>query len=172
MKAIFLDRDGIINKDVGYLYKISDFEFTDGIFEVCKYFNQIGYKIIIITNQSGIHRKYFTLSDFQVLSNWLLEQFKEKNINILDIFFCPHGPNTNCNCRKPKPGMILEASVKYNIDLKNSWMIGDKEKDIEAANNAGIKKTILIQSSYTSGEKTSKATYILKSVSESNKFIL
>jgi D-glycero-D-manno-heptose 1,7-bisphosphate phosphatase len=172
MKVIFLDRDGVINKDIGYLYKISEFEFIDGIFEACKYFNKIGYKIIIITNQSGIHRGYFSLNEFEALTSWVLDQFKKMDINILDIFFCPHGPNSSCYCRKPKPGMIFEANSKYNIDLKSSWMIGDKEEDIETANNAGVNNTILIKSAYTSDEKTSKASYILKSINECNKYIL
>jgi len=171
MKVIFLDRDGVINKDIGYLYKISDFQFREGIFEACKYFNKIGYKIIIITNQSGIHRGYFNLNDLKILNKWLIDQFKKMNISILDVFFCPHGPNSSCECRKPKPGMLLEAQKMYGIDLKNSWMIGDKEDDIQAANNAGMQNTILVKSRYISYEKTSKATYILKSMNESIKYI-
>tara|TARA_B100000795_G_C22800203_1_gene441461 strand:- start:2719 stop:3237 length:519 start_codon:yes stop_codon:yes gene_type:complete len=171
MKVIFLDRDGVINKDTGYLYKISDFQFLDGIFDACKHFNKIGYKIIIITNQSGIQRGYFSTNDFEILTIWIIEQFKKKNISILDVFFCPHGPSSKCDCRKPKPGLLLEAQNRYDIDLKNSWMIGDKEEDIEAANNAGVHNTLLIKSRYISYEKTSKATYILKSINDSIKYI-
>ena len=144
INAIFLDRDGIINEDINYLYKIDEFEFIDGIFDSCLFLINLGYKIIIITNQSGIARGYFTEKDFQKLNQWMLNQFKEKNIKILDVFHCPHGPDSSCFCRKPKPGMLLEAKSKYKIDMKKSWMIGDNETDILAANSAGIGNTILL----------------------------
>ena len=103
IKTIFLDRDGIVNKDVRYLYKIKDFEFIDGIFEACLCFHNLGYQIIIVTNQSGIFRGYYNESHYQELTQWMLSQFEINNINILDIFHCPHGPNSTCSCRKPKP---------------------------------------------------------------------
>ena len=88
IKTIFLDRDGVINKEIHYLHKIDDFEFIDGIFDACLYFQSLGYKIIIITNQSGISRGYYTESDYQKITQWMLYQFKYKNINILDVFHC------------------------------------------------------------------------------------
>ena len=143
-KVIFLDRDGVINIDKHYVYKIDDFEFCENIFETCTYFQDLGYQIIIITNQSGIGRKYFTQANFDKLTQWMLNEFKSNKVEILDVFHCPHVPNDNCNCRKPKPGMIEKACEKYDIDLDNSWMIGDKESDINLAYNAGIKNSILI----------------------------
>ena len=167
IKTIFLDRDGIINKEVNYLHKIDDFEFMDGIFDCCAHFNNLGYKIIIITNQSGIARGYYQEADYMRLTSWMLDKFKEKNINILDIFHCPHGPDSSCICRKPKPGMFLDAKSKYNIEMEKSWMIGDKETDIEAANLAGISNTILLRSGHLINESDSKSKHIIDSIKDS-----
>ena len=171
IKTIFLDRDGVINKEASYLYKIDDFEFIDGIFDACLFFQKLGYKIIIITNQSGIARGYYSESDYQKLTQWMLGQFENKNIDILDIFHCPHGPNSTCDCRKPKPGMFLNAKTKHNIDMEQSWMIGDKERDIIAANSAGIDNTILIRSSHKIDESNSNAKIILDSIQQAKQII-
>ena len=117
-KTIFLDRDGVINIDKHYVYKIEDFEFFENLFETCRYFQKLGYKLIIVTNQSGIAREYFKKKDFENLTEWMLNKFKSNDINILDVFYSPHKPEDNCSCRKPKPGMIQKACEKYNIDLK------------------------------------------------------
>ena len=170
-RAIFLDRDGVINREMKYLYKIKDFNFIDGIFEACAYLQNLGYKIIIITNQSGICRGYYSEEDYEILTEWMVLKFQSKNINILDIFHCPHGPNSTCDCRKPKPGMLLKAKDLYNINMQNSWLIGDKESDIIAANNAGISNTILVKSGHKINENESNATCILHSISETNQVI-
>ena len=94
----------------------------------------------------------------------MLKQFENQGIKILDVFFCPHGPESTCNCRKPKPGMLLEAKEKHKIDMKNSWMIGDKEADVGAANAAGIKNTILVKTGHDIDETNSNAKFILKSI--------
>ena len=171
IKTIFLDRDGVINKEVEYLFRISDFEFIEGVFDVCLYFQQLDYKIIIISNQSGIARGYYTKSDYQKITEWMLNQFNIKGISILDILYCPHGPESSCNCRKPKPGMLIEAKDKYNIDMKDSWMIGDKETDIEAANLAGINNTILVRSGHLVDESKSKSKFTIDSIKQSKEVI-
>jgi D-glycero-D-manno-heptose 1,7-bisphosphate phosphatase len=164
IKTIFLDRDGVINKEKKYLHQIQDFEFINGVFESCKYFSKIGFKIIIITNQSGIARGYYTNKDYENLTQWMLDKFKSEQINILDVFHCPHLPSDFCECRKPKPGMLLTAKTKHNIDMNNSWMIGDKENDIKAANNAGIMNTILVKSGHNVDEFNSNAKFVLESI--------
>jgi len=171
IKTIFLDRDGVINKDTNYLFKIEDFEFISGVFEACNYFKILGYKIIIITNQSGIGRGYFTSNDFLIINQWMIEQFKKNGVNILDIFHCPHLPKSKCDCRKPKPGMFIKAKNKYDINMDKSWMIGDSERDIKAANLAGIKKTILVRSGSKINDSKSNAMFFLDSIDQVNKII-
>ena len=171
VKTVFLDRDGVINKEVGYLHKIQDFEFIDGVFEAGLYFKSLNYQIIVVTNQSGIGRGYYNEGDFHIINNWMLEQFKNKRIEILDVFFCPHDPESNCDCRKPKPGMLNQANEKHNIDMEKSWMIGDKEADVAAANSAGIKNTILVKSGHTIDEENSNARFILGSIDKAKEII-
>ena len=172
IKTIFLDRDGVINKEINYLHKIDDFEFLDGIFETCQYLINLNYKIIIVTNQSGIARGYYSANDFQIITNWMIAEFKKNNVDILDVFHCPHSPSSNCDCRKPKPGMFIEAKNKHNIDMLKSWMIGDSERDIRAANLAGIKNTILVRSGHKINESNSNAMFFLDSINKTNQIIV
>jgi D-glycero-D-manno-heptose 1,7-bisphosphate phosphatase len=146
IKVAFLDRDGVINKEVNYLYKIDDFEYTEGCIEGLKKIKALGYEIIIVTNQAGIARGYYTEADYQKLTDWYLADLKQHGIDILDVFYCPHHPNgkverytKSCGCRKPNSGMFFAAMQKYNIDLDKSFMVGDKLSDIEAAINATFK---------------------------------
>ena len=126
--------------------KIEDFEFINGVFEACKYFQDQGYIIIVVTNQSGISRGKYTQKDFDLLTSWMINEFMKKDIKISKVYNCPHHPDFSgeCDCRKPKPGMILEAQKEFNIDLSSSILVGDKNSDIEAAMAAGIKKNYLI----------------------------
>ena len=137
-KAIFLDRDGIINiEKKDYVKTIKEFILIDRIFDVIKMINSKGYLVIIITNQSAINRKIITENNLREIHNHFLKLAKNKNAKIDGIYFCPHMPSENCECRKPKPGMILKAAQEFQIDLKNSVMIGDSNTDIEAAQQAG-----------------------------------
>ena len=171
IKTIFLDRDGVINHEVNYLHKISEFRFIDGIFNSCKYFKDLGYQIIIVSNQSGIGRGYYSENEYQYLTNWLLDQFQQNDINILDVFHCPHNPDGNCNCRKPMPGMFMEAKKTYDIDMKKSWMIGDKETDIQAAIASGISNTILVKSGHPIDKKSSAAVFFINSIKNASQVI-
>ena len=171
IKTIFLDRDGVVNKEVRYLYKLSDFEFIDGIFDACLYFQKLDYEIIIVTNQSGIARSYYNENDYLKLTEWMLGQFNDNCINILDTFYCPHGPESLCECRKPKPGMLIEAQHKYNISMKDSWMIGDSESDIKAAKAAGISNTILVRRGHLVDEFNSNSKFTINSIKQSKEVI-
>ena len=143
-KAVFLDRDGVINIDKSYVYKIEEFEFVDGIFERLREYQKNGYILIIVTNQSGIGRGYYSEEDFQKLTFYMLSKLKKEHIDIAKVYHCPHSPESKCICRKPNPGMLIKAKEKFNIDMKNSIMIGDKDSDIEAGRRAGVGKCIKV----------------------------
>lgn len=166
-KALFLDRDGVINHDTNFVYKISDFKFIDGIFETCLHFQNNGYMIFIITNQSGISRGYYTENDFQILTNWMIEEFNKNNIIINKVYFCPHYPENDgeCLCRKPSPNMILNAKKEFNINLNKSILIGDRNSDIEAGISAGIKLNYLIKTGHIINENKFKVK-ILENLKE------
>lgn len=163
-KAIFLDRDGVVNIEKDYLYKIKDFEFIDGLFDSLRYLQNLNYKLFIITNQSGIARNYYTIEDFNKLTSWMLNEFEKNNIKISQIELCPHGPNEDCTCRKPKVGMIKNILDNFEIDLDKSWLIGDKSSDILCAKNANIKNTIQVKSGHIFDENESKANFICNSI--------
>ena len=150
-KALFLDRDGVINIDHGYVYQPEDIEFVPGIFDLCKKFKAQGYLIIVVTNQSGIARGFYTENDFLKLTSWMTEQFEQRQCCIDGVYFCPHHAingtgqyKKDCDCRKPRPGMFLQAAQQHQIDFSQSVMVGDKPSDIEAANSVGISKTFFV----------------------------
>ena len=136
-KAAFLDRDGTINIDKNYLYKIEDFEFIPGAIETMRKLKELGYLLVIITNQSGIARGYYTEEDFYTLTEWMKEVLLNKGISIDGVYYCPHLPDAEmkkykveCNCRKPKTGLFYKAAMELNIDIDNSIAIGDKMRDL------------------------------------------
>ena len=147
MKALFLDRDGVINVDHGYVSRIEDFEFVDGILEFIKEAQRKGYLPIVITNQSGIGRGYYTQEDFERLTAHMLEKMQEYGIRIgrEQVFHCPHDPDEGCSCRKPMPGMFLAAAERFDVDMEHSIMIGDKPSDVEAAKAAGVGRVFLVE---------------------------
>ncbi|KMT65633.1 D-glycero-beta-D-manno-heptose 1,7-bisphosphate 7-phosphatase [Catenovulum maritimum] len=174
-KALFLDRDGIINLDHGYVYQAESFEFMPGIFELCQNANGAGYQIIIVTNQSGIARGYYSEEQVNQLHDWMIEQFKSHKVDISKVYFCPHHPEHgglqyqhNCLCRKPNPGMLLRANRELGVDLSQSIMLGDKESDVQAALKAGIPHRILLNSDYinTADLKHTAATQVVSQLSE------
>lgn len=163
-KAIFLDRDGVINVEKDYTYKIEDFEFLPGVFEAVEWFNKLGFLVVVVTNQSGISRGYYRDEDFWRLTEYMLLKFEKHGAKIAKVYYCPHGPNDGCECRKPLPGMFLTAKNELNIDMQNSWMVGDKEGDIEAALAAGVGHTILVRSGHDIDEASTKANYVVNGI--------
>lgn len=135
-RAIFLDRDGTINVEKHYLHKIEDFEFLPGVIEGLKLLQDAGFLLIIVTNQSGIGRGYYSEEDFNVLTKWMIQILEQSGVKITQVYFCPHLPDAiiekyrkDCDCRKPRLGMYLKAVEDYDIDLSQSYVIGDKIRD-------------------------------------------
>ena len=170
LKAFFLDRDGVINLDNGYIYKKEDFVFNEKLFNVLIYLKNKGFYFFIITNQSGIGRGFYTHNDFIKLNKWMINKFKFYGIRILSVEYCPHVSEDNCNCRKPKTGMLEKIKKKHNLDLKNSWMVGDKESDILFAKSGGINNTIFLNNN-NYGLKFVKPDFIINSLDEIKKII-
>lgn len=151
LKAVFLDRDGVINKDYGYVGTIEQFEFLPRVSWALAQLKAQGWKLILVTNQSGIARGMYTESDFHKLTAFMQEQLKASGAEFDGVYFCPHHPEAqvegyrkDCDCRKPKPGMFLKAAKELGVGLEDSIMIGDHASDLIAAQSAGIQHLILV----------------------------
>jgi len=149
-RALFLDRDGVINVDHGYVFRPEDFELIEGIFNLCRAAQARGYLIIVITNQAGIGRGYYTEDQFHRLNDWMIELFLQEGVTIDDVYFCPFHPEhgigpykADAPCRKPNPGMIIQAADEHAIDLSGSVLVGDKQSDVGAGLAAGVGKVFL-----------------------------
>ncbi|MDD2365460.1 MAG: D-glycero-beta-D-manno-heptose 1,7-bisphosphate 7-phosphatase [Desulfuromonadaceae bacterium] len=156
--AVFLDRDGTINIEKDYLFQIKDFEFVDGAVEAIRLLNRAGLFVVVVTNQSGVARGYYTEEDVENLHRHIAAELKVSGAHIDAWFYCPHHHSGRgsyalpCKCRKPLPGMLLEAARVYDIDLQKSTMIGDKSADIEAGISAGC-RSILVRTGYGAEEE-------------------
>lgn len=143
--ALFLDRDGVINLDHGYVHRPEDIVFVDGIFELVAAANQKGYLVVVVTNQAGIARGYYSEADFHLLMIWIMAQFDKCGGWLDAVYFCPYHPECGVgeyrkesNCRKPAPGMLIQASEELDIELTRSIIVGDMPTDMEAAYQAGV----------------------------------
>lgn len=147
-KAVFIDRDGVINNDEGhyYIYRTEDFKLNIDITEGLKLLQDAGYKLIAVTNQGGVAKGEYSIEDIEKVHEYFLALMKKDGIHITDIYYCPHHDSVStCECRKPKPGMILEAIKKHNIDPNSSFLIGDSARDIQAGEAAGLKQCFKIE---------------------------
>ena len=143
--ALFLDRDGVINVDRHYVCTREQFEFVDGIFDLCGGATRLGYLLIVVTNQAGIGRGLFTEEDFRQLTDWMRGVFRERGAPLTAVYHCPYHPEhgvgeyrKNSDRRKPQPGMILQAAAEFDVDLEQSTLVGDKETDVRAGIAAGV----------------------------------
>lgn len=158
-KCIFLDRDGNINVEVDYLYKKEDFKFVDGADKAIKIFNELGYKVIVVTNQSGIARGYYTEEDLKHLHSYIDQELEKIGGKVDEYYYCPHHPEKgigiykrSCRCRKPELEMFLDAQKEFDIDFERSIVVGDKISDIESGIRLGM-EAILVKSGHGIMEK-------------------
>lgn len=171
VKAIFLDRDGTISDNKqDYIHKIEDFQFLPGAIEALQVLSKTDYKIIIITNQSGIARGFYTEDAFKTLSRWFLETLQEKGVLIDRIYHCPHAPDEDCPCRKPEIGMLMQAVKDFGISLNSSWLIGDDPKDVIMGRMANV-KTIKLGTKMPSSLKL-QPNYYAKNLLEAANIVL
>jgi D-glycero-D-manno-heptose 1,7-bisphosphate phosphatase len=152
-KAVFLDRDGVINIDRAYVSRWDDFEFVPGAVEALRALKNAGFALVVVTNQSGIARGYYTEAQYQALTIEMKRTLAEAGAELDAVYHCPHHPSgavacltVHCDCRKPAPGMILLATRELNLSLSDSILVGDKPSDIQAARAAGVGKAYLVQS--------------------------
>lgn len=147
MKAIFLDRDGVINRDPGfgdYIKSWKEFQFLPGAIETIKKLNKNGYEIFVISNQAGVSKGLFTQKELDEITRNMLREIEAQGGKIRTVMYCTHHPDNGCNCRKPKTGLIKKATKELNIDFKNTYFIGDSRFDIGAGKNMGCKTILLL----------------------------
>ena len=163
-KALFIDRDGVINKEKDYVNRKEDFVFIDGVFKSLKEFSALGYKLIVITNQAGIARGYYNEEDFHRITDWMNNEFRQRGVEITEVYYDPYHPvygkgkyKRESSRRKPAPGMILDAVKDHHIDLQRSALVGDKLSDIEAGRRAGVGRLFLVRTGHPFDETEAPA---------------
>jgi len=151
-RALFLDRDGVVNVEIGYLHRIEDVEFVPGIFSLCQTAMRLGYRLVIVTNQAGIARGYYDEAAFESLMDWMREQMQSQGVELDAVYYCPYHPEHGIGDykrehedRKPGTGMLRKAMKELEISLADSVMIGDRCSDIAAANAAGLRQAFLLE---------------------------
>ncbi|MEM6051232.1 D-glycero-beta-D-manno-heptose 1,7-bisphosphate 7-phosphatase [Erwinia sp. P7711] len=172
--AIFLDRDGTMNVDHGYVHEIDNFQFIDGVIEAMQELKKMGYALVMVTNQSGIARGMFSEDTFMKLTEWMDWSLADRDIDLDGIYFCPHHPEAvveeyrqQCDCRKPEPGMLLAAEKELNIDMAASYMVGDKIDDMLAGKAAGVGTKVLVRSGKPVTEEGEKAAdWVINSLAD------
>ncbi|MDP3766177.1 MAG: HAD family hydrolase [Nanoarchaeota archaeon] len=169
-KAVFIDKDGVLVKDKGFVHKLEDFELIPNVIEGMKLLK--GYKLFIITNQSGIGRGIYSIEDFLRFNNHLIGKLKKHNIKIQKTYYCPHKPEDNCECRKPSAKLTEDASQEFKINLKKSFVIGDRKRDIEMGHNAGCKTILVLTGNGMKEKDETKADYFAKDLLDAAKWIL
>jgi D-glycero-D-manno-heptose 1,7-bisphosphate phosphatase len=157
-RGLFLDRDGVINEEIGYLNRSDDVRFVPGIFSLCRTAQALGYKLMVVTNQSGIARGYYTEADFHILMDWMRNAFQREGVLLDAVYFCPYHPEHGVGeyrrdheDRKPGAGMLKQGAREFDLSLAESVMIGDRCSDVAAARAAGLRQAFLLAGTETSG---------------------
>ena len=164
-----MDRDGTINRDMHYSADVSRLRVFKNAATAIKKLNDAGYKVIVISNQSGIARRYFKKKDVEKLNKIIIDRLGKRKAKIDAVYFCPHHPDENCSCRKPKSGMILKAKKDFNLDIKNSYMVGDMQSDIDLAKNVGAKSVFVLTGA---GIDVKGADYTAKDILDAAEWIV
>ncbi len=158
MKALFLDRDGVINEEIGYLSRTEDVRFVPGLFPLCRAAQRLGYRIVVVTNQSGIARGLYTEAEFESLMGWVRAELAKEQIELAAVYHCPYHPEHGVGVyrrehedRKPGPGMLLRGARELGVELAESVMVGDRCSDVAAANAAGLRQAFLLAGTEISG---------------------
>ncbi|MBI2658056.1 HAD family hydrolase [Candidatus Woesearchaeota archaeon] len=168
-KAVFIDRDGCIAEDIGFVHKIKNFKLIPNAVEGLRLLKN--YKLIIVTNQSGIGRGYFRFEDFLQYNNRVVEELRKNGIKIEKTYVCPHAPDDNCECRKPKTKFLKDAEKELGIDLSKSFMIGDKKIDVEMGRNAGCKSILVLTGNGLKEKENAEADYFADDLLDAAKWI-
>lgn len=157
-RALFLDRDGVINHEVGWLHRVEDVRFVDGIFSLCRAAKELGYVIVVVTNQAGIGRGLYTVEDFERLTEWMLGEFRREGVELDAVYHSPFHPEHGIGeyrrddeDRKPRPGMLLRARAAFGVELGESVIVGDRCTDVEAGLAAGVKRAFLLAGTEEAG---------------------
>jgi D-glycero-D-manno-heptose 1,7-bisphosphate phosphatase len=178
-RALFLDRDGVINVDRHYVCTQDEFEFVDGIFELCTKANRLGYLLIVVTNQAGIGRGYYTDEQFRQLTEWMRGVFRDRGAPLCAVYHCPYHPEHGVGAykrdstrRKPQPGMILQAAAEFDIDLERSTLLGDRETDVQAGVAAGVGCNLLYRPNVgESADLSTTATSVVTRLTDAVPFL-
>ncbi|RZU41331.1 D-glycero-alpha-D-manno-heptose-1,7-bisphosphate 7-phosphatase [Edaphobacter modestus] len=157
-RALFLDRDGVVNVEIGYLHRIEDVEFVPGIFSLCRTAMQLGYRLIVVTNQAGIARGFYSEADFDSLTVWMRGELRAQGVELDAVYYCPYHPERGIGeyrrdheDRKPGTGMLRRAMLEFGVSLADSVMVGDRCSDVAAANSAGLRQAFLIHGTEEAG---------------------
>jgi len=172
-KAVFLDRDGTINVDVGYINNPDDFELIPRSLDALLLLQKAGFKLFIVSNQSGIGRKFITHSQLKAVHGKMASLLSPHGISFHEIYYCPHHPDEECQCRKPNPLFVRKAAHEYNLDLSKSWFVGDKTADVQCGKNAGC-RSILVKTGYGGNDKqhSAKADFVAADLFEAAQHII
>lgn len=151
-RCIFIDRDGVVNVERNYVHRIEDFEFVSGTPEAIRRLNNAGWTVVVVTNQSGIGRGFYTEADYQLLTVHIRKELARLGAHLDAVYHCPHTPDWNppygCDCRKPRPGLIFQAQAAFGLDLRSAVLVGDKKSDIDAGRAAGVPTCFLVESGH------------------------
>jgi len=159
-RAVFLDRDGTIARDVHYCCRVEDFEILATVPQAIKLLNQHGFEVVVITNQSGVARGYFTEATLLRIHQHMMQELAECGARVDAIYYCPHHPDDRCECGKPRPGLLLMAAEELEIDLSQSFMVGDGERDVKAGKAAGCRTALVAARPDVTGEITDPPDYM------------